>query len=99
VREPRARVALAQLGIELAGAGDDEGIDERGAGPEETGAARGDTVAQRAATSRRCVERPHAARHEDAAISITQPSARDEPRRAAVRRVSLGPAQLDHAAA
>src|SRR5712672_126567 len=91
MRQPRPRVPLAQLRVELGAACDDERVDEWRFGPEQAAAAFGDAIAQRAATARRRIELTHASRDENAPVRLAEESARDDPGRAAVGGVAFGP--------
>src|SRR5207244_8894405 len=83
VREPRARVALAQLGVEVGAARNDERVDERRPLAEEAAAPLADPVAEGTAATRRRIELAQAPCDEDAAIRLAQEAARGDPRCAA----------------
>jgi len=101
MRETGARIALAQFGIKLGAARDDEGIDERGTRAEEPAAALRDPVAQRAAAMRRRIELSDTASDEYAAARVggAQESPGHDPHRAAMRRMTIGPADEQGSAA
>ena len=99
MREPRAGVTLAQAGIELGAAGDDERVHQRRARAEQPAAALGDTVAEGTASTRYGVELAHAARDEDAAAGPAEKTPRDDPGGAAVGGMSFGPPDRQRAAA
>ncbi len=99
MRKPRARVALAQLGVELGAPRDDERVYQRRAGAEQSPAALGDAVAQCATPVRNRVELAHPPGDENATPALTEKSSRDDPGRAAVRRMPFRPPHHECAAA
>ena len=99
MRQARARVALPQAGIELRPPGDYERVDERRARPEQSPAALGHAIAERAPAARHAVELAHPPGDEDAAPRVPEESSGDHPRRAAMGRMSWRPANGERAAA
>ena len=99
MREPRAGITFPDLRIELGAPRDDQCIHERCAGAKQPAAAVRDAITQRSPPARHGVQFADATRHEKAARNIAEKSAGDDPCRAAVRGVSVGPANGESAAA
>src|SRR3954466_10841514 len=99
MRESRAGITFPDFRIELGAPRDDQCIDERSASAKQPAAAVRDAIAQRSPPARYGVELANATCHENTAGNIAEKSAGDDPCRAAVRGVSVGPANAERAAA